>query len=104
MFYGVGAVAINMHTPARTSPSIPILLSLFPPTSPSSKGVRNEPELIGSQKQLPGQVQWGRSSCWGSGVDGWLPRVEVVEEGRVGSPVGCQGAARWLLGSAVAIG
>lgn len=27
-----------------------------------------------------------------------------MDEGRVGKPDGCQGAARWLLGSAVAIG
>lgn len=55
-----------------TSLPILILLSLFPPPSPSSKGVRNEPELIESQKQLLGQVQWGRISCRGSSGGSWL--------------------------------
>lgn len=36
-------------------------------------------------------------------VDGYHGR-SGVEEGRVGSPVGCQGDGHWLLGSAVAIG
>lgn len=100
---GVGAVPHNMHAPLCTSLPIPILLFLFPPPSPSSKGVRNEPELIESQKQLPRQVQWGRSSCRGSGR---LPREggEGVEDDRLGSPGGCQGAACWLLGSSLAIG
>ena len=34
----------------------------------------------------------------------WLVRLQGGEEGRVGRHGGFQGAARWLLGSAVAIG
>lgn len=67
------AVPPTMHTPMCTSLPIPILLFLFPPPCPCSKGVRNEPELIESQKKLLGQVYWGRSSCRGSA---WLPRKE----------------------------
>lgn len=96
MLQGVGAAPLNMHTPPCTSLPIPILLFLFPPPSPSSKRVRNEPELIESQKQLPGQVQWGRSSCWGSSVGGWLPREGGVEEGRLGSPC-------WLPGGSLLV-
>lgn len=97
------AVTHNLPNPLCTSLPIPILLSLFPPPRPLQReGFRNEPELIGNQKQLPGQGHWCRISCRGSGGGGWLPRQRGGCDGRGQTGQGvCPG---WLLGSAIAIG